>query len=60
MQDKKPTLNGMLYCPYCGGEPRLGRSVYDGSFRVRCVKCGCQTERHETVEDAKERWNKRV
>ena len=55
------TLNGMLYCPVCKGEPVLQTMVNPGSegpFRVSCKKCWCRTQWIMDADKAMEMWNK--
>lgn len=58
MEDMKP-------CPFCGGR-KLYQFVYPyrrkpglrGCY-VRCTRCNACTGNYETIEDAREAWNKR-
>lgn len=46
-------------CPFCGTEAYVG-DTWNGTFAVICCLCGCQTMHYRKVEDAVEKWNRRV
>lgn len=55
------TLNGLLYCPVCEGEPVLqviDNPTVEGPFRVSCKKCWCRTQWLMNADKAMEMWNK--
>lgn len=52
-------------CPFCGGTdfvrfayPYRRKPGLRGSY-VQCEKCGAQTGKYETIEDAETAWNDR-
>lgn len=51
-------------CPHCGGDcswyPAGGGIDNPFTYFVLCSKCGAQTKRHETLEEAVSAWNARV
>lgn len=50
-------------CPFCGGTAgAIGDGAFDedNCFWVRCWECGAETSAYESVEEAKEAWNRRA
>jgi hypothetical protein len=53
----------VLRCPFCGQEPEVGRSLFSGDFKIRCLTLGCvRPEISETYRMRKRAvlaWNTR-
>ena len=51
-------------CPFCGGEAKVYRRIFDWEtwdYKVECSKCHCAaTENYDTKQEAIEEWNTRV
>ena len=46
-------------CPFCGGKAKIER--YTIKPYAACTECGCSMpDRHQTVEQAIEAWNRRT
>ena len=53
----------LKHCPFCGGTAgAIGDGAFDEDnyFWVKCWECGAETSTYESVEEAKEAWNRRV
>lgn len=53
----------VLYCPFCGREPEVGRSKLSGDFVIRCLTLGCVRPEVREINRLRKRavlaWNTR-
>ena len=56
MPGKTPEL---LPCPFCGGSELLAIR-YWGGYRVKCLRCGCESGYYSTEDKAMDAWNRRA
>lgn len=58
-----PMMNedGLLDCPFCGGNPYEDSNEYDYSigYSVACSQCGCGTDEWPHQASAVKSWNTR-
>lgn len=47
-------------CPFCGSKIIYGNEVRQGIHRIECSCCDAGSESLECIEDAIEKWNRRV
>ena len=52
------SLVGLLTCPFCGGQ--VGADKCYGEWRVECYECSMSMRNGGSLENIKNRWNKRV